>query len=138
MLEFPTWFDKMIPNICCPNCKSNIEKKYIAATGIRKSKKSKDTSFFIQYDCFECAYISIIEISKTSMKEYISDMYSMLFNNKKCNKSKITQEEFDNMKKFLGSCQSHEEFMIEIGVSKEEIESKAKKKEKKDKKNGDL
>ena len=143
-LEFPAWFDAAFPSLECPKCKSSLKREGIVAEGIRRNKKSKrgkiDTSFYIEYNCDGCNGTSIMTFTQMSMKKFVHDLadkfksdedsYDFSDNNleekgtgkKEMIKSKISKTEFDDAIKFLYACKTHEEFMMGIGVTPEEIE----------------
>jgi len=145
----------------CPICKSGFNKKGIMAMGIRVSLKNiKKEVLFVIYLCFKCKETIELEFGEITIEDFalnileemednialeekenkgpFIDDYEAVVNNSseekkklKKIKSKITSKEIKDVKKVLNGIKSHEDFLLELGFSEEEIDEYRFKKRKK-------
>lgn len=148
MLIFPSWFEKALQVLECPKCHEKIRKEHIIAEGIRNSIVHKgETAFFIEHKCPDCSSHATIELTKMCIEEFALEIMGVLSsqeereeesqdktdiyessdktkNEKKpIKKSKISSMEIDEITESIKNCKTHEEFLLDIGVSQEEIDS---------------
>ena len=144
MLDLPVWLIMAIPELQCPHCKEYMKKDYVLSIGIRKSIRIKDkTVLFFEYECNSCDNRAVVELNAMNLKEFISCM-SDIENSEvpkpsgtknvkkdtsrikdKKSQSKITLKEIKEFKKWLYSCERHNDFLIGIGMNKNQIEKYA-------------
>jgi len=158
-LDFPSWFYEAMPELECPNpkCGKPLEENHIIAEGIRKSMVHKnETAFFIEYKCPKCNNITTIELAKMTLEDFVLDMIGKFTGDKdeceddtteherpnntksdreKCHVSvfsKISDKEMKEIKKVIRDCESHYDFLKNIGLTDDkisEIEEEGKKKD---------
>ena len=152
MLDIPKWLSEILPDIKCYSCKKlSMKQENIMAIGIRKSSKnSHKTVFFFDYLC-DCGQSSITEFpDPMDVEDFVNMMVdeyiqgSVVKEKRKCSskncnknpdrkvmKSKISQEEVEELKKLLNKCKDYPSLLLGIGVPIEDINSKRVKKCKK-------
>ena len=139
MVEIPSWLKKNINKYSCPHCTINMKSERVVGVGIRMSTKYKDKSvFFFEYDCEKCENRVFVELDFMTVEDYVMSMLDeytgpddkeekkeskkMGKMNKKESKSKIQDEEVDQMKSFLKSCTNWDDFLSAMGFDTETIE----------------
>lgn len=137
MKDLPDWLAKLAKKYECPRCHLPIDIEKIVGLGVKQSYKDKNREvIFFEYLCDKCDDMYVFEIDFADMKDFlpklldevvsedsIDDIKEMLdrgnFNRKTV--SKISDREIKYMKKFLSSSKNFEEFMIEIGLTQDQI-----------------
>jgi len=121
----------------CPRCHTPIDIDKIVGVGVKESYKikGKDVIFF-EYLCKNCDDMYVFELDfadmgnflpkllgemKSGENEDVDDIDNLNVNNLVRIKSKISNKEIKDVKKFLSSCRDFEDFMAEIGITKEQI-----------------
>ncbi len=143
MKNIPKWVVKTmrIENFSCNECNKSLKEKDVIAVGVRNSHKDrKYESFFIEIMCSKCDEIIILELKDMSLvdlsleilseqseieirREERGEMEESNVNKKRVKtKSKITQKEIKEVSKFLKSIDSHDDFLISLGMTPEEID----------------
>ena len=158
MEDIPAWIIKVVEmeKLECRACKREFSIDDLMSIGIQESSKPphKDT-LCIGLFCSKCKELIIFELKEMNLINFAFDILeqergdnikrnrpkrkSSLFskdkdveNYRKKNpiKSKITLKEVRESKKFLKNCKTHEEFMLALGMSLEEIKKYSYKKQK--------
>lgn len=164
MKDLPSWIRKILnsENLTCGKCDKLFDKRELASIGIQKSsRKPHKEILFMGIVCKECGEMTIFELQEMSLldlafeileeqseshtnqkkkelDEEISNKNSIKDNNfnspPKIRRSKITCKEVKESVNFLNKIKSHEEFLVALGMSLEEIDKYSIKKERKRKK----
>ncbi len=161
MKDLPSWIRKILnsENLTCGKCDKLFNKRELASIGIQKSsRKPHKEILFIGIVCKECGEMTIFELQEMSLldlafeileeqseshnnqnKRELDNEISIKDNNQpKMRRSKITCKEVKDSVNFLNKIKSHEEFLVALGMSLEEIgKYNIKKKRKRKKKNED-
>ena len=139
MLEFPKWFNEMLPRLTCPNCKQKVRRRDIVGEGIRKCMSDNtQTAFFIEYCCSKCGKSISMELQKMTLEEFTMELLDIFTedidemddisdvpdkkNDSDERASKITQKEVDNARSMVKESSSHYDFMMKIGLTDELLE----------------
>jgi len=160
MNEVPKWVIKLISSekLTCNECELLFKTEQLMSIGVQESTQGKHNDVMcIGMFCPKCKELTIFELKDMSLVEFafeILDQNSMVDsmtddivsenkkssldpgpknNNKiKRKKSKITAKEIDDIRKYLKPKNLlHEDFLIAMGMSVEEVEKSRFKKGKK-------
>jgi len=148
MLEFPKWFNEMLPDLSCPSCKKGVKESDITGEGIRKCMNNSDqTAFFIEYCCSKCGKSITMELNKMTLEEFTMELLNIFTEDidaldeleeipdpsdnfldevqydkeKEEIVSKMTQLEVDNVKRVIRESASHHDFMMQIGITDDDL-----------------
>jgi len=147
MKQIPTWLEAALHHLVCPNCNYRMHPGGVISIGIKKifdSKKQKQTVLFFRHVCSKCRYSAEIDSDEMSLEDFAFEVLDDLSNNidkenppnnfkagdrkarkkimsKNLSSSKITQYEADAYSKMTDKCKNHEEFMISIGLTHQQI-----------------
>ena len=128
MKKLPEWLKNLAKKYKCPRCGDQIKINKIIGIGIKESHtgKGKDVLFF-EYFCEKCDDVYIFEVDFAPTDELLASMSDYdVENEDSIIKSGIKDREVTELKKFLKSCKCYEDFLIEVGVSKSDIEKYGK------------
>lgn len=149
MEDIPGWIIKVIKRekLICRGCKTKFEATDLMSIGIQKSGTSPHKDYLcIGLYCSKCKELIIFEIKEMSLvnfafeildqetteskkvkKDDTGEIFDILDKpkkqkKKKIKKSKITKKEIDDIRDFLKPKDlKHEEFLMALGMSPEEI-----------------
>jgi predicted nucleic-acid-binding Zn-ribbon protein len=112
----------------------------------------KETAFFIEYRCPKCDSHATIELTKMTVEDFVMEMVDRFssegedlpleeqssqedpyddgeeaekkkeIDKTPPKKSKISSVEYDAVKDMIKKCESHEEFLLNIGITPDEME----------------
>jgi len=138
-LDLPDWFFDALPKLHCRACKKGVDIDHIIASGIRKGSVDEDiTAFFIEYKCPYCKDHATMELSPMTMEELVMEMLDKYTNSgimeqdedydddavaereRPCY-SKISKSEFVNAITMVRECETHYDFMLQIGMTEDQI-----------------
>ena len=147
MEEIPAWIIKVveIEELGCRTCGKRFTVDNLMSIGIQESSKPphKDT-LCIGLFCSKCKELIIFELKEMSLLHFAFDILEQETDNpirkknsgkrhfpvsnkkerpkrKKVRRSKITLKELKESVKFLKEVETHEEFMLAMGMSLEEL-----------------
>ena len=159
MQEIPSWILKLIEleGLKCRECKSTFTSDHLMSISIQESSQPPHKDFLcIGLYCPDCKELMIFEIKEMSLVTFAFDIIDQETENKiekksnkkasasssigekrkkrKKRKSKITKKEIDDIRKFLEPEDlDHEQMLLAMGMSPNEIDKyNYKKQEKKD------
>jgi len=138
MKKLPEWLINLAKKNKCPRCGSDIDINNIMGVGMKESstKKGKDIMFF-EYFCTNCEDVFLFELNFAPTEDILASILGSEgdgdFEGKPVAKSGITDREVGELKKFLKGCKYFEDFLLEIGVPKSDIEKYGKKIDRKEK-----
>lgn len=135
-LDFPDWFYNALHMLHCRKCKRDVELEFILALGIRKSIMDVNTtSFFIEYACPYCNAHTTMELSPMTMEDLVMEMMDKYANeeddddeggiaemSESVSGSKISKNEFVNAIEMIRDCETHYDFMLQIGMTEDQID----------------
>jgi len=148
------------PQCHSPIKKGNIVAQGIRKSpkGNKSDADDSSTSYFIEHHCPKCKQAAVLYIVEKSMQEFVaemSDVYSGIAASAKDDvkdekdgkdepkkevkpappkKSKISDDEFLEVKQLLKNCSTHHEFLINIGMTQEQLDELEKEYAQKDNK----
>jgi len=151
MEHIPPWILAALKKekLRCHKCNNLFTYNHLKALGIRDSFKNvNEQSLFIELICSKCKEMTLFELQEMNLldlsaeiidgigteediKEIKEGLASMSDSDdikkekifpKKKKRSKITLKEINDHRRFLNGCKTHEEVMIAMGISPEEIE----------------
>jgi hypothetical protein len=146
MVPLPAWASDFFQHRLCPYCDSRQRAEWVCGVGIREIKKmgskileTGNVGLVYEYFCPQCGRqsttivdpqdkdVSAIDLIKSLLKGILAmPDASGSEGSPGSSKSKITQEEFDDLKAKLASFTSHEEFLRFIGLPQDQIEKYGK------------
>ena len=146
MEEVPTWIIKVIEveQLGCRGCNRRFLVDDLVSIGIQESSKvSHKDILYIGLFCAKCKELIIFELKEMSLLQFAFEILEQETDDrvkkidkryppsrkdgvirrkrKKVNKSKITLKELKENVKFLQKIETHEEFMLAMGMSLEEL-----------------
>ena len=149
MQEVPNWIFKVIEmeKLKCRECKSLFTSKNLMSISIQESSQPPHKDFLcIGLFCRDCRELMIFELKEMSLVDFAFDIVDQetsnkikkkddeevpaILNNskkkigkKRRKRSRITNKEVNEIKKFLKPKDlTHDEFLIAMGMSPDEIE----------------
>lgn len=149
MKDIPEWIGEFIKTgpLCCNRCKDTFDIENLISIGIQESSvKPHDNKLCIGMYCLVCKEITIFELKEMSLVEFACEILKQekeFDNCKKSNRkalmgdvlreisrprrrkrprSKITKKEANEDIRFLKNVKTHEEFLVAMGLSPEQIE----------------
>jgi len=155
MKDLPNWIKKILDkdNLTCGVCNNLVTAKNLVSVGIQKSnKKPHNEVLCIGTICDSCKEMTVFELNEMTLLDLAfeileeqsrvqdekkgnsvgEEIHNPVERNSKMTKSKITKTEIKDSAEFLNSIKNHDEFLLALGMSLEEIESyKIQKKEEK-------
>ena len=165
MKDLHSWIRKILnsENLTCGKCDKLFSKRELASIGIQKSsRKPYKEILFIGIICKECGEMTIFELQEMTLldlafeileeqseshsnqkkkeldKEINNSKNNIKNNNQpKVIRSKITRKEIKDSVNFLQNNKYHEDFLVALGMSLDEIDKYKIKKKRKRKKNED-
>jgi len=136
-LDLPDWFFDALPRLHCRKCKEGVDVDHVLASGIRKSVVDIDTTaFFIEYKCPYCKTHTTMELSPMTMEELVMEMFDKYTNlgimeqdesgsiaeqERPTCSSKISKLELANAVTMVRECETHHDFMLQIGMTEDQI-----------------
>ena len=150
MIIVPEWVRSVVSKITCTHCKAKQRLEGIFAQGIMEFADDGEDQrlvFFYQYHCHKCHKSSqnVLNSQEVSLESYITDLMEIhsdleeeedfdndireIENIAKPIKSKISDKEVELAKKIIAKATSHEDFLLKIGMTREEIEKYRKEKQ---------
>ena len=151
MKDIPEWIIKLVKtsSLCCNKCKDRLGVDYLISIGIQNSSiEPHDDTLCIGMYCAVCREITIFELKEMSLvefafeileketepkKKFVNKQESSTKSNmlkelgrggqgqKSLHKSKITRKEINESVRFLQGVKTHEEFLVAMGLSPEQI-----------------
>lgn len=164
MQNIPRWLQAALKTtkLKCHKCDKIFNCNHLRAIGVRDSYQKKDVeTLFVELMCLNCSEMTLFELKDMTLIELSYEIMDDLeippedvvkrekmdlgeeldhkitkghFMKKKRKRSKITLKEIKESAKFLENVDTHEEFLIAIGLSPEDID-KYNMKDKKENKN---
>lgn len=148
MIPLPRWAWPHLLNEKCPNCKSNTCLKYVEGVGL-KQKRDRGKQILkgnvlltFDYNCPVCQKMSIWMVdpqdSNVSAEELAFNIAETILmfmgkkprqNRSKVSLSKISNKEFTLLKQKLKEFETHDDFLLYIGLPPEQIEKLKKDKD---------
>ena len=147
MKNLPAWIKKILDseNLTCGRCDNSFDKEELVSIGIQKSSRSPQKEIlFIGIVCNKCKEMTIFELQEMTLLdlsvevlEEQSESYSRKKkkeldkeigtknnsrNKPRIIRSKITRKEIKDSVNFLNNINNHEEFLVALGMSLDEIE----------------
>ena len=148
MFEIPNWLQKIFKEekFSCPSCGIRFNISGVVSIGIKNvdhKKKGGRTMLWVEYLCKECGQrvgyeiqdMDLRELSDSILAEDMQASATESISSPKTNKfkksknkvkSKITQVEVKQMKKFLDESKTFDEFLDMIGSNDEDLSGKFK------------
>ncbi len=147
MKDLPHWVKKILnnDNLTCGVCDKVVSLKDLFSMGIQKSSvKPFREVLFIGIVCKHCKEMTLFELKEMTLldfafeileeqsksqakssKKKLDKKMKVTSNDKnvKKTKSKITLKEIKNSVSFLNQIETHDDFLIALGMSIEQIES---------------
>ncbi len=147
MKDLPHWVKKILDNdnLTCGVCDKVVSLKDLFSMGIQKSSvKPHRETLFVGIVCKACKEMTLFELkemtlldfafeileeqskaqSKNNRKELDKEMKTSSRSKKvKKTKSKITLKEIKNSVAFLNKIETHDDFLMALGMSIDQIES---------------
>lgn len=151
MKDVPEWITKLVDteSLRCNKCKDRLGKGHLISVGIQSSSiKPHDDTLCIGLYCNVCKEITIFELKEMSLIEFAFEILERETEPKKtmkkedksikrnviremggvggkrrlkASKSKITRKEINESIRFLKNVKTHEEFLVAMGMSPEQI-----------------
>lgn len=150
MKNIPKWVIKIIEtnDLSCNKCKKILKVTNLISIGIQESSVDPhNDKLCIGLNCFDCREMTIFELKDMSLIEFAFELLDketesnkiMKNGNKKRDilkelssdkpsrrrsvnkKSKITKKEVNEVVRFLKNTTTHEDFLVAMGLSPEEI-----------------
>ena len=155
MKDLPNWVKKVLEkdNLTCGVCNKHVGLKDLLSVGIQKSaKKPHKEVLAVGLTCRDCKEMTIFEMNEMTLLDLAFEILEEqskvqdtqnrkdldqelgVTNNKKFNRatrSKITMKEIKKSVTLLNKLETHDDFLMALGMSLEEIESYKLKKRKK-------
>jgi len=162
MLDTPGWIIELLDEdgFKCPHCKADFDPGDIRACGVRLSfRDEKKQVLYVEYHCSQCAKRTrakrpptLLEIWDMSFEDFAFSIIDTdeapeeeekpvkkqgkrkkIPKRRRKQKSKISDEEVAGLKKLLNTSESHEDFMIGLGMTRAELGKFKKENDTKDK-----
>ena len=147
MKEVPNWIYKVIEmeDLGCRVCKKEFTEDNLMSISIQESSQPPHKDFLcIGLFCPDCKELMIFELKEMSLVDFAFDIVDQETSNKikkssdgspafskktnkktekskKVKKSKITLKEINDIKSFLKKDLTHDQFLIAMGMSPQEI-----------------
>ena len=150
MQDLPLWIEEFIrkEKPTCINCDRVLMLKNLISVGIQRNAKVKKDKLCLGMNCSECGELTLFEIKEMGLLDLAYDVWEeasdnmpeddfeppsknksdnkkssgkMSSRNKK-SKSKITIKETHDIKRFLNNIKYHEDMLIAMGMTPEEID----------------
>jgi hypothetical protein len=146
MQEIPEWIIKVIGSeaMSCRSCNSNFTINNLISIGIQESSTPPHRDYLcIGFFCMKCKEMIIFELREMTLIDFAFEIIDQETSNEihkseddkksslgqfinkkesKIKKSKITVKEIAEAKKFLElKCNTHEDFLIAMGMTPNEI-----------------
>lgn len=150
MKDIPEWIIKITETdeLYCNKCKDIFRKDNLISIGIQQSgMEPHDDKLCVGMFCSKCREITIFELKDMSLVEFAfeileretdpkdskkynnkttkQDMFKEIKGRKKrkliSNRSKITKKDLNEAVRFLRNVKTHEEFLVAMGMSPEQI-----------------
>lgn len=141
MKDIPNWIKKILDNetLTCGRCDKLFNCVELISIGIQKSNKNSNKEvLFVGFICKECGEMTIFELQEMSLLDLSFEILEEQADNGqekddtnnrnknkievKRTKSKITIKEIKRDVDFLQNIKNHDEFLIALGYTPEEIE----------------
>lgn len=159
MKDVPEWITRIIEteDLYCNKCKDLFKRNNLISVGIQQSSmEPHDDKLCVGMFCSVCREITIFELKDMSLVEFAfeileketeprdnrkpsskmmeQNIFSDIRGRKKrksvSNKSKITKKDLNEAVRFLRNIKTHEEFLVAMGMSPEQISQYSYKKSK--------
>lgn len=150
MKNIPEWVIKIVEtnDLLCNRCKKTLKTKHLISIGIQESSvEPSNDKLCIGLNCPDCREMTIFELKDMSLIEFAfelldketehktngnkvikkRDVLKELASEKQprrrsaSKKSKITKKEVNEVVRFLKNTTSHEDFLVAMGLSPEQI-----------------
>ena len=150
MKDIPEWIIRMIEadNLYCNKCRKTLRVEHIISMGVHESSvEPHDDKLCVGVSCPECKDVTIFELKEMSLVEFAfeildkgtkpekpkkkvdkgTDILKELTGKKPARKrrvskkSKITKKEVSDIARFLKNTKTHEELLVAMGLSPEQI-----------------
>lgn len=146
MVPLPQWAEKFFQHRLCPYCESQQRSEWVCGVGLREIKKlgsksleAGNVGLVYEYFCPDCGRqsttivdpqdksVSSIDIIKSILKGILAMSDAQESEDLPgSRKSKISQQEVDDLKIKLAGFTTHEEFLRFIGLPQDQIEKYGK------------
>lgn len=126
----PNWILKIIEQKKCASCGADVKKTGICAIGIRTVKENKNkNALYVEHMCSNCSSrtISSFQEKVDTVEQLCYLLIEEIHNRKKLEKAKrtkkpnktgvISEEEYEEVMKFLKNNDDHSEFLKYIGMN---------------------
>jgi len=148
MKNIPEWVIKIVQtnDLSCNKCKRIMAVKNLISIGIQESAQDPhNDKLCIGLNCYKCKEITIFELKEMSLLDFAFELLDKETESNKKSvptrdvlkelsgdqsskrrssvnmKSKITKKEVNEVVRFLNSTKNHEDFLVAMGLSPEQI-----------------
>jgi hypothetical protein len=123
----PQWIIRIIETRKCSHCQSKAKKEDIEAFGIRRVVNT--STYYVEHKCHSCEKRTITSFGKEKRATPIDLAYEIIEHEQRNRRAKraksleahsakgeIGEEEVEELRKFMGETDAHEDFMKFIGA----------------------
>ena len=148
MKDIPGWIVRMVEadNLYCNKCRKTLKAKHVISMGIHESSvEPYNDKLCIGVSCPDCAYVTTFELKEMSLTEFAFEILDKGMNPEKQEKkskkkdilkdlsskptrkriakkkSRITKKEVNEIRRFLNGAKTHEDVLVAMGMSPEQI-----------------